>query len=242
MQANNDANMQGRDGGGADPNDTDMAANKYRSLNDLHRYYTTVDVSLSSFPYPLQHYLLPRKRECPLSFIHAFWQGKKKFYKTNVVSAVQTPLWEELGVKHMWPIAQTIPGMMDYIPDTWDLENDGKKIQRSYFFAVFHTHSPAIMAGLIENARKQRYLRAQEKKQEKPQAVPVIPAAELERMMAADFQSSKFLPLNQLSLQSRARRTRTSSARRRSATTSCPSSPRRSTPLRDSTTSSSRWA
>jgi len=58
------------------------------------------------------------------------------------VSACVTPYCEELGVKHMWPIALAIPGMRDYFPDTWDLENDGKKINRSYFFAVFHTHSP----------------------------------------------------------------------------------------------------
>jgi len=39
--------------------------------------------------------------------------------------------------------------------------------------------------------QQQRYDRQQEKKMEKPQAQPVIPAHELKQMLDQDFQSSK---------------------------------------------------
>jgi hypothetical protein len=91
-------------------------------------------------------------------------------YKQGDISQIITPCWEEISIKVCWNIALQIPELMRYMPSNWDLENEGKKIQRSYFFGVFHTHSPAVMRGIIHNARKLRVKRAQDKKLEAPQA------------------------------------------------------------------------
>jgi hypothetical protein len=135
---------------------------------------------------------LPRCRDTTLQFFHDIWAGRKKVYFQYQISQINTPYFEELSLKSCWHYALQIPDLMTYMPSNWDLKNDGKKIDRTFFFATFHTHSPEIMRQLIHNARALRVARAHAKKEEKPQAQSVLPAALAQRMLNADFISSKY--------------------------------------------------
>jgi hypothetical protein len=45
----------------------------------------------------------------------------------------EPPLWEELGIQKLWPMAMSVPNFMKYIPDEWE---GGHRADRKYFWAV----------------------------------------------------------------------------------------------------------
>jgi len=49
MEGHADANMQEEDGDGVDYQATEQAKNKYRNLNDLHHFYSRIEVSTLGF-------------------------------------------------------------------------------------------------------------------------------------------------------------------------------------------------
>jgi hypothetical protein len=87
-------------------------------------------------------------------------KGDKALLKATQACSIDIPMWEELGVKKMWPTAMEIPGFMDFIPDEWD---GGIRTDRDYFWSIVFHLAEGFTVGLIQDCTEQRAARLKQK-------------------------------------------------------------------------------
>ena len=67
--------------------------------------------------------------------------NRKRYFRKQEVRNLKLPLWNELSVARIWPEAQQLPRMREYLPSEWSLQQP-KKIQRDFFFSILITLAP----------------------------------------------------------------------------------------------------
>jgi hypothetical protein len=60
----------------------------------------------------------------------------------------------ELAVKNMMPIARSLNGFDDLMPD--EFLKDGAKVDRDYFWGIFYKLAPMLVTDLTEDIARQR--------------------------------------------------------------------------------------
>jgi len=125
-----------------------------------------------------------------MTFLHHVFKNKKKLFLKSETRELNIPHWPELGLKQMWPIAHTVPGLPDYLPSDWTLANN--KIERRFFWVIFSTMAPDYVGDLVNDARTQRAEYHLNKKVI-PKTLPVS-AEWAEKLLMHAAHSSKYLP------------------------------------------------
>ena len=63
---------------------------------------------------------MPDEKECNLSFLQLFCEGKKKVFKKEDIPTLQADeKWPEYAVKHAWPQVKDVPGINKYFPESF---------------------------------------------------------------------------------------------------------------------------
>lgn len=72
-------------------------------------------------------------------FLKLILEGKKSLLKKSTVAHVEVPFWDELAVRHLWPMMKSDQEFIAYFPDELP---EGRYPPRDYFFAVMNTLYP----------------------------------------------------------------------------------------------------
>ena len=88
-------------------------------------------------------------------------QDRKKVFLQSKIVHMKIPLWPQLAIHRIWPLALRIRGILDYFPDEW---TDSRKVNREFFFAIICTLAGDWITALIREIREQRENAAIEKK------------------------------------------------------------------------------
>ena len=70
------------------------------------------------------------------------------------VRFTNVPAFAEIGVKHTYDKAMTLPGLKDYFPSKLAR---GRTMEKVYFYNVFNTLYPEEVTALIKHANSKRY-------------------------------------------------------------------------------------
>ena len=109
----------------------------------------------------LQQLYLPREKSTPLLFLQGILSNEKRHLRKGQVRLLKIPLWTELSVARIWPQATELPDFLLHMPDEW--QQDLKKVERSFFWAVLTTLAPEFVEELVLDVRRQRLGAAQER-------------------------------------------------------------------------------
>ena len=96
---------------------------------------------------------LPRKKDCPLSFLHAIYRGERKCLTKNQKREILWPNLPELSCEKVWAMAKSFPEVMKYMPPSW---NNHTKAERAYVVTVMNTLMPEFMADWKADVIEQR--------------------------------------------------------------------------------------
>ena len=97
---------------------------------------------------------LPNFNRCPLDFLQGVISERKKCFYRAQVPSMFVPLWQECGIKAVWPQAIQIEKFRDYIPDNWTMT---ERTERRYFYGVLCTLAPHFVESVVNEARQLRY-------------------------------------------------------------------------------------
>ena len=86
-------------------------------------------------------------------FLKQVLAGKKQLMKRADVQEVAVPHYDELSVKHIYPMFAKDAEVMQYFPDAYP---KGKGPPREYFFNVLNTLRPEYLQQVMAHANKQR--------------------------------------------------------------------------------------
>ena len=89
--------------------------------------------------------------------------GKKKLKKIQEVKFINTPLFDEIAVKHVYAEVVKQPLMKEYFPDKLPKQCF---MDRSFFYNIWNTQYPEQVADFIKHANAQRYTISNEKAEE----------------------------------------------------------------------------
>jgi hypothetical protein len=78
---------------------------------------------------------------------------EKEILESAQVPDFEPPLWEELGVQKIWPMALTVPHFMKYIPDEWE---GGLRADRKFFWGILMFLNQDFTLGLVQDCEQQR--------------------------------------------------------------------------------------
>ena len=84
-------------------------------------------------------------------FLKQVLNEEKELLPISEVRFVNVPMYDELGVKHLWPQMQNSSDFMKYFPDKLP---KGRLPDREYFFNLMNTINPTYTAQLIKHANQ----------------------------------------------------------------------------------------
>ena len=87
-------------------------------------------------------------------FLKLVLRGHKKLLKMNEVRFINVPMYDEIGLVHIYEDVRTLPLMVDYFPDKVP---KNCQMDRDYFWNVYNTKYPDEVAEIIKFANAQRY-------------------------------------------------------------------------------------
>ena len=163
---------------------------RYKSKKDLHHVMTDILVSISShLRVIMQQLFLPKLQFVKLSYLHGILRDEVRVFMNNEVRRISVPMWPELSVAKVMPLAKLIPGFFDYVPPEWE---QLLKVDRDFFWAIMVTLDPQFVMELINDVREQRFQRKKEAEAQQPREIG-ISLHWLQRLNAAPFKSCKYL-------------------------------------------------
>ena len=131
---------------------TSELVGKFRSKSDFLKF----------FKESMQLYVPPEKY-INKDFLKQVLAEEKKLLPNMEVKPVNVPLYDELSVKKFYPMLQSDPSFMQFMPDP---SPDGRLPDRKYFFNVLNTVRPEYMKNVIDYANNLR-MSAQAESQQK---------------------------------------------------------------------------
>ena len=99
---------------------------------------------------------------------------------------INAPSYDELGVKHIWPLMKSDPDFMKYFPDKMA---KGRLPDRTYFWNVLNTYDNDYAEKLIKHAHEQRNSGTGQLQEDK---TIVVSQTWEERLMKLPFISCKY--------------------------------------------------
>ena len=84
-------------------------------------------------------------------FLKQVLNEEKELLPISEVRFVNVPMYDELGVKHLWLQMQNSSDFMKYFPDKLP---KGRLPDREYFFNLMNTINPTYTAQLIKHANQ----------------------------------------------------------------------------------------
>ena len=125
---------------------------KFRDKDDLW-YYMVFNLVSVLFNLTFQHHVLPKRGYTTLEHLQQIMQDEKCAIEAAHCADMKVPKYPELGMKKMWPVLQTIPGILKYIPDNW-LERGMKRVDRQYVWKVVCFLDNKFVFDLIKDCKK----------------------------------------------------------------------------------------
>ena len=118
-------------------------------------------------------------------FLKQVLSGEKRLFELKQVKFINVPVYDELAIKHIYPLARDEPNLMLYFPDKLP---QGRMPERNYFWNVFNTLNEEYVGRLIKHAHEQRNSAAQE---EEPAQNVVVTEEWWHKLNAIPFVSRK---------------------------------------------------
>ena len=127
---------------------------KFKCKNDFLKYFRD---ACKCPPPPVTlcvvQLYLPAKTMVNKDFLKAVLSGEKHLLELKQVKFINVPVYDELAVKHMYPLARDEPRLLLYFPDRLP---KGRLPDRDYFWNVFNTLNEEYVGRLIKHAHEQR--------------------------------------------------------------------------------------
>jgi hypothetical protein len=131
---------------------------------------------------------LPQLENCPITFLQAVVENKKRLLRLHDIPRNRIPKWPEFGVKNMWSHAVLVPDFLSYMPSTWGPGH--RQAEREYFYNIL-----GALDGewLRENIDRITNMRAQKKLEEPVKQVNSLAISPewQEMLLAKPFYTSK---------------------------------------------------
>ena len=81
-------------------------------------------------------------------------KDEKKVFERQNVACLFVPVWEEMGIKRVWPEAARITEFLMYFPDGWTATH---KTERKFFYGILSTLAPNFVQAMVNEARQLRH-------------------------------------------------------------------------------------
>ena len=94
------------------------------------------------------------EEHCPLNLLQAVLKNKKKAFRQGELIVCNPEACTEFSVTTMWPMAEQIPGFLDYMPHDW--HQDNHRVHREYMWSIIMTLQPRWASAYIEDIRRQK--------------------------------------------------------------------------------------
>ena len=119
-------------------------------------------------------------------FLKQVLADEKELLELHEIAWINAPSYDELGVKHLWPLMKKDDDFMKHFPDKMA---KGRIPDRTYFWNVLNTHDSDYVDKLISHAHEQRNSGTGQVQEQK-----AIVVSELweERLMKLPFISCKY--------------------------------------------------
>ena len=83
-------------------------------------------------------------------------EQKRYFFKGDVkaLANYNIPNYPELAFKVMWKRAESVPGFIDYFPDSWNSEQE--RVDKRFFWTILVTMNELYVLDLVKDVKRQR--------------------------------------------------------------------------------------
>ena len=115
----------------------------------------------------LVEYHLPPYEKWPIHFLREVLSGEKtvrcstkllKVIKKDQVRYLEVPRYKELSVAGVWDLVRAVPDLTKNFPNL----QPNQLPDRDYMFSILATHRYEVLHNMIQNARKNRSIKAPE--------------------------------------------------------------------------------
>ena len=93
---------------------------------------------------------MPQKTMMNKDFLKQVLSGEKRLIELKHVKFINVPVYDELAIKYMYPLAKEEPNLMLYFPDKLP---KGRLPDRDYFWNIFNTINEEYVCRLIKHAQ-----------------------------------------------------------------------------------------
>ena len=97
---------------------------------------------------------MPPKEMITKGYLKQILKGQKKLFKLQDVRFVNSPNYDEVGVKALCAKIVENPQIQLYFPDSFP---KGRQCDKQYMYNVWNTIEPEEVEAVIKHANRQRY-------------------------------------------------------------------------------------
>ena len=116
---------------------------KFKSKSDFIKYFKEAcKCLLYLISFCAVQLYLPSKTMLNKDFLKQVLSGEKKLLELKLIKFINVPVYDELAIKQIFPLAKEEPHFMLYFPDKLP---QGRLPDRDYFWNVFNTLNEAYV-------------------------------------------------------------------------------------------------